>query len=86
MYFFGESINVADWRQPRGGSDAMPEAGKAGEGPVFHKTNSRMIMLIGLPGGGLDSQRALCGNYFYEWTGTRLRRLKFVAGKRTDTP
>lgn len=66
--------------------DAPPEAGKGGEGPVFHKTNSRMIMLIGLPGGGLDNQRALCGNYFYKWTGMRLRRIKFVAGKRTDTP
>jgi hypothetical protein len=67
-------------------SDAPPEAGKGGEGPVFHKTNSRMVLLIGFPGGGLDHQRAKCGNYFYEWTGARLRRIKFVAGKRTDTP
>jgi hypothetical protein len=67
-------------------ADAPPEAGEGGEGPVFHKTNSRMILLIGFPGGGLDNNRAKCGNYFYEWTGTRLRRIKFVAGNRTATP
>lgn len=66
--------------------DAPPEAGEDGEGPVFHKTNSRMVLLTGFTGGGLDNQRSKCGNYFFEWTGTRLRQIKLVPGKRTETP
>lgn len=67
-------------------TDAPPEAGEDGEGPVFHKTNSRMILLTGFTGGGLDDSRSKCGNYFFEWTGTRLRQVKFIPGKRTDRP
>ena len=66
--------------------DAPPEAGEDGEGPIFHKTNSRMLLLTGFTGGGLERAQSKCGNYFFEWTGNRLRQVKFIPGKRTDRP
>jgi hypothetical protein len=56
------------------------------DGPVYFKKDSRLVVLTGFTGGGLNDDKAKCGNYFFEWTGTRLRQVKFIAGRRTDTP
>ena len=45
-----------------------------------------MVLLTGFTGGGLESQQSKCGNYFLEWTGTRLRQVKLIPAKRTDRP
>ncbi len=64
----------------------MPKMSDDAAGPLYSKPNSRMVILTGFTGGGLDNRRAKCGNYFFEWTGATLRQLKLVPGKRTDTP
>ena len=63
-----------------------PKTSEDVDATLHSKPNSRMVVLTGFTGGGLDNQRAKCGNYFFEWTGTKLRQLKLVPGKRTDTP
>jgi hypothetical protein len=63
-----------------------PNLADDASGPLYFKANSRLVALTGFTGGGLDNQQAKCGNYFFEWTGNRLKRVSFVAGKRTDTP
>lgn len=84
--FEGVGSGLCDLPKKAIPADASPEAGEDGEDPVFHKTNSRMVLLIGFTGGGIDNQRAKCGKYFFEWTGIRLRQIKLVHGERTDTP
>jgi hypothetical protein len=64
----------------------VPAVGDEGLGPLIFKKGSRLVILTGYTGGGIDNKRAKCGNYFFEWTGTALRQVRFVAGKRTDTP
>jgi hypothetical protein len=63
-----------------------PKMSDDAAGPLYAKPNSRMVVLTGFTGGGLDNRRAKCGNYFFEWTGTSLKQLKLIPGKRTDTP
>lgn len=63
-----------------------PKTAHETEGPLYWQKNSRLIVLTGMTGGGLDDPKAKCGNYFFEWTGTALRRVGFIAGKRTDAP
>lgn len=63
-----------------------PKTTEDNNGPLYSKANSRMVVLTGFTGGGIDNRRAKCGNFFFEWTGTMLRQLKLVPGKRTDTP
>ncbi|MBK7391953.1 MAG: hypothetical protein IPI64_01480 [Chloracidobacterium sp.] len=53
---------------------------------VIFKANSRMAVINGFTGGGLNKENAKCGNYFFEWTGTKLKQVKFIEGKRVDTP
>jgi len=53
---------------------------------AYYKASSRLFALQGFTGGGLDDKNAKCGTYYFEWTGNRLRKVAFVAGKRTDTP
>ncbi len=73
----------------------LPENGLPADAPktrddlgeaLYFKADSRLVVLTGFPGGGLDNQKVKCGNYYYEWTGTGLKQVKLVAGKRTDTP
>lgn len=63
-----------------------PGLGDEDAGPIYSKATSRLVILTGFPGGGLDDDRVKCGNYFYEWTGTALKQIKLVPGKRVDTP
>ncbi|HEV7701410.1 MAG TPA: hypothetical protein VGO43_14360 [Pyrinomonadaceae bacterium] len=55
-------------------------------GPLYFKPDSRLVVLAGLLGGDLNDSRSKCGDYYFGWTGSNLRRVKFIAGKRTDTP
>jgi hypothetical protein len=55
-------------------------------GPIYFKANSRLVVLTGFPGGGLDDDKVKCGNYFYEWNGTSLKQIKLIPGKRGDAP
>lgn len=52
-------------------------------GGVYYKKNSRLLVLSGFKGGDLESNHPKCGNYYFEWTGTGLRQIKFVPGKYT---
>ena len=55
-------------------------------GPIFFRKDSRLILLTGFKGGDLENEKSRCGVYAFEWTGTRLRQVGFVPGRRTDTP
>jgi hypothetical protein len=46
------------------------------------KPNSRLLMLSGFPASEGNSDNPKTGLYYYEWTGTRLKLVKFVAKKR----
>ncbi len=63
-----------------------PGIGDEDAGPIYAKANSRLVILTGYPGGGLDDEKVKCGNYFYEWNGTSLKQIKLVPGKRGDAP
>jgi hypothetical protein len=63
-----------------------PKPADDSSGPLYYKANSRLVVLTGFTGGGIDNKKAKCGNYFFEWTGTRLRQLRLIAGKRSDVP
>lgn len=63
-----------------------PNLADDASGPLYYKKNSRLVVLTGYTGGGLDNKRAKCGVYYFEWTGTSLRQIKLIAGKRTDRP
>lgn len=54
--------------------------------PLRYKADSRLLVLNGFKGGDLDSEKTPCGIYYYEWTGTALKRVAFVKKKRTATP
>ncbi len=56
------------------------------DGPFEYKNDSRLLLLYGFKGGDLERANARCGIYYFEWTGTALRQLKFDRKKRTDTP
>jgi hypothetical protein len=53
---------------------------------TYFKPDSRLLVIQGYKGGELNRSNAKCGTYYFEWTGTRLRQVHFVAGKRTLTP
>ena len=52
--------------------------------PLEFKPNSRLLVLSGWPATEADSDNPKTGLYYYEWTGTRLRLIKFVAKKREE--
>lgn len=54
--------------------------------PVAFKPDSRLLVLSGFKGGDLSSENASCGIYYFEWTGTKLKQLKFEKKQRTETP
>ena len=54
--------------------------------PVLYKADSRLFVLNGFDGGDFNNQNARCGTYYLEWTGKQFKQIKFVAGKRTETP
>jgi hypothetical protein len=71
--------------------DSLPSDAPKQEEPeypdvVIYKANSRLVAVNGYTGGGLDSDDPECGSYFLEWTGTKFRQVKFIAGKRVDNP
>ena len=53
---------------------------------VVFKPNSRMVMINGYTGGDLEREDAKCGSYYFEWNGSTLRQIKFIAGKSTMMP
>ncbi|HKS30233.1 MAG TPA: hypothetical protein VJS44_20580 [Pyrinomonadaceae bacterium] len=48
------------------------------------KPNSRLLILSGWPATEADSDNPKTGLYYYEWTGARLRLVKFVAKSREE--
>lgn len=48
------------------------------------KPNSRLLVLSGAPASEQNNDNPKTGLYYYEWTGTRLRLIKFVAKSRED--
>lgn len=48
------------------------------------KPNSRLLVLSGWPATEANSDNPKAGLYYYEWTGTRLRLVKYVAKKREE--
>lgn len=54
--------------------------------PIVYKAESRLLVLSGFKGGDLNLQKAGCGIYYLEWTGTKFKQVQFLERKRTDTP
>jgi hypothetical protein len=54
--------------------------------PLVFKPDSRLLVLSGFKGGDLSLENGRCGIYYLEWTGARLRQVKFVEKKRIETP
>ncbi len=54
--------------------------------PLVYQSNSRLLVLNGFKGGDLESEKTSCGIYYFEWTGTALKKVGFVKKKRTSTP
>src|SRR5262249_22730077 len=48
---------------------------------ILYNANSRLLILSGFKGGDLE-QDGPCGIYYFEWTGTKFRQLKFVKKNR----
>jgi hypothetical protein len=48
------------------------------------KANSRLLVLSGFPATEANLDNPRTGLYYYQWTGTRLRLIKFVAKKREE--
>ncbi|MBD0371644.1 MAG: hypothetical protein ICV60_12460 [Pyrinomonadaceae bacterium] len=48
------------------------------------KPNSRLLVLSGWPATEADSDNPKTGLYYYEWMGTRLRLVKYIAKKREE--
>lgn len=48
------------------------------------KANSRLLVLSGFPATEMNMDEPKTGLYYYEWTGARLRLVKFVAKKREE--
>lgn len=46
------------------------------------KPNSRLLVMSGFPSTESNSDNPKSGLYYYEWTGTRLKLIKFVEKKR----
>jgi len=56
------------------------------EAPVLYKAASRLLVLRGYKGGDFNNKNGRCGVYYLEWTGTEFKQVKFVEGKRSETP
>lgn len=54
--------------------------------PLVYKPDSRLLILNGFKGGDLENEKSKCGIYYYEWTGTALKQVRFVQKKRTEMP
>ena len=54
--------------------------------PIAYQADSRLLVLSGFKGGDLSVENAPCGIYYYEWTGTKLKQVRFVEKKRIETP
>ena len=54
--------------------------------PIVYKANSRLLVLSGFKGGDLSLEKAPCGIYYLEWTGTNFKRVKFEEKKRREMP
>lgn len=50
-----------------------------------YNADSRLLVLSGFKGGDLNLEKAPCGIYYYEWTGTKLRKVGFVKKQRMPT-
>jgi hypothetical protein len=48
------------------------------------KSNSRLLIMSGYPATESNLDNPKTGLYYYEWTGTRLRLVKFVAKQREE--
>jgi hypothetical protein len=71
----------------------IPEGKVAADAPkedeyqsAFYKAGSRLLVFQGFKGGDLNDHNSKCGTYYWEWTGNRLRQIRLIPGKRTDTP
>jgi len=49
--------------------------------PVAYRKNSRLLVLSGSPGVKDDQKEKPSGKYYYEWTGSDLKLLKFIPFK-----
>jgi hypothetical protein len=54
------------------------------EEPLQFKPDSRLLVLSGFPGTEANLANPRGGLYYYEWTGARLRLVKYVAKKRDE--
>lgn len=54
------------------------------EDVLSFKPDSRLLVLSGYPASEGNSDNPKTGIYYYEWTGTRLKLVKFVAKKREE--
>lgn len=51
--------------------------------PLKYRSNSRMLILSGIPGSEDGAREQPWGDYYYEWKNNRFRQLKYV---RRDNP
>ncbi len=54
--------------------------------PIVTRDNSRLLVINGYKGGDLESDDPTCGVYYFEWTGTKLRQVKFEKKERREAP
>ncbi|MDQ3818749.1 MAG: hypothetical protein M3362_13865 [Acidobacteriota bacterium] len=54
--------------------------------PIVFRPDSRLVILSGFKGGDLEKDNSPCGVYYLEWTGTKLREIKFLQKKRREMP
>lgn len=54
--------------------------------PIVFKADSRLLVLSGFKGGDIDRKNAPCGIYYFVWTGTDFKQVKFEKKKRIETP
>jgi len=51
------------------------------EEPVGYRKNSRLFVIVGVPGSKEGQPDKPSGEYYYEWANDRLRQIKFVPKK-----
>ena len=54
--------------------------------PFIYEADSRLLILNGFRGGDFNRTTARCGTYYFEWTGKQFKQIKFIPGKRIETP
>ncbi|HEY0322416.1 MAG TPA: hypothetical protein VGC66_15780 [Pyrinomonadaceae bacterium] len=67
-----------------GGYGAWMFSDNQNDDPLKFKANSRLLVLSGFPASEGNSDNPKTGLYYYEWTGARLRLVKFVPKKREE--